>query len=182
MDINRETKKCKETKVIQTHRVLLSDLNQHRTLFGGKLMSIIDNTASISATRHSRGIVVTASMDSLDFLHPIYEDHSVCVESYVTGVGQSSMEVFAKVMGEDLLTGKRYLAATSFITFVCRPTEGNQKIIVPLIEPESVEEKFVCEDYEVRRKKRINNLDFNERFGRAVAFRAPWLDADLNSF
>ncbi|MEG0474087.1 MAG: acyl-CoA thioesterase [Carnobacterium sp.] len=172
--MKRETKKCIQTKVVQTHRVLPSDLNHHQTLFGGNLMSLIDNTASISAARHSRGVTVTASMDSLDFLHPIYGNHSVCIESYVSGVGKSSMEVFCKIMGEDLMTGERYLAATSFVTFVSMKTESHLNVLVPLIEPTTEEERLVCEGYQQRREKRINNRDFNERFANAISYEAPW--------
>ncbi|WP_192988346.1 acyl-CoA thioesterase [Carnobacterium mobile] len=170
----RKIKRCIESRVVQTHRVLPSDLNHHQTLFGGNLMSLIDNTASISAARHSRGVTVTASMDSLDFLHPIYSNHSVCIESYVSGVGKSSMEVFCKIMGEDLMTGKRYLAATSFSTFVSTKTKEQGDIIVPLVEPTTEEECLVCEGYQKRREKRIINREFNERFANAISYAAPW--------
>lgn len=174
----REIKMCRESRVVQTHRVFPYDLNQHKTLFGGKLMSLIDDTASISATRHSRGVCVTASTDSLDFLHPIQEDHSVCVETYVTGVGKSSIEVFAKVMGEVLLTGERYLAATSFMTFVELPSKEKPTILVPLVEPQTSEEQMVCAGYEERRKKRVSIRHFNEEFAETVTLAAPWMSKD----
>ena len=41
--------KMKDTKVIKTALVLPPDTNSHRTLFGGKLLSYIDDTASIAA-------------------------------------------------------------------------------------------------------------------------------------
>ncbi|MEG0267636.1 MAG: acyl-CoA thioesterase [Carnobacterium sp.] len=173
---NRTIKKCSETKVVQTHRVLPFDLNHHQTLFGGNLMSWIDNTASISAARHSRGITVTASIDSLDFLHPLPSNHSVCIESYVSGVGNSSMEVFCKIMGEDLMTGERYLAATSFSTFVSMKSESNPTVVVPLIEPTTKEEKLVCSGYEKRHQKRLLNREFNEQFANVISYSAAWED------
>jgi acyl-CoA hydrolase len=172
---NRPIKPCKASKVVQTHRVLPSDLNKHRTLYGGTLMSYIDNTASIAAARHARINGVTASIDSLDFLHPIEEDHSVCVECYVSGVGTSSIEVFAKVMGENLMTGDRYLAATSFLTFVMK-SETNAPVIVPFVKPESDEEVFVCSGYQERRQQRLTNQVFKEQFAKAVSYCAPWLN------
>ncbi|MGX7418686.1 acyl-CoA thioesterase [Carnobacterium gallinarum] len=178
----RKIKTCRESRVVQTHRVFPYDLNQHKTLFGGKLMSLIDDTASISATRHSRGVCVTASTDSLDFLHPIHEDHSVCVETYVTGVGKSSIEVFAKVIGEVLLTGERYLAATSFMTFVALPTEESPTIIVPLIEPQTIEERMVCDGYDQRRKKRVSIRQFNEEFAETVTLAVPWMTKGWSEF
>lgn len=173
---NRAVKTCTETKVVQTHRVFPYDLNQHQTLFGGKLMSYIDDAASISAVRHCRGKVVTASMDALNFLHPIYEDHSVCLESYVSGVGETSIEIFTKVMGEKLLTGERYLAATCFTTFVSIATENHPASAVPLIEPATNEERFVCGGYNERRNSRLLNRQFNEHYSKRVSYDPPWTD------
>ncbi|MFL2100042.1 acyl-CoA thioesterase [Mycobacteroides abscessus] len=173
-DQNREVKKSWESKVIQTHRVFPGDVNSHRTLFGGRLMSYIDDTASISASRHSRSDVVTASMDTLDFLHPLNENHSVCIESYVTGVGSTSMEVFCKIMGEDLSSGERYLAATSFITFVAVAKEKGKKQLVPLVEPSTKEEKFVCEGYEARKAQRMSSRSFHEQFAQTITDQLPW--------
>ena len=68
-------------------------------------MSDIDMIASISAYRHSRTECVTASADSIHFLHPITPQDSVCLESYVSWTGRSSMEVFVKVIKENLKPG-----------------------------------------------------------------------------
>lgn len=54
---------------MRTSRVFPNDVNNHNTLFGGRLMSDIDQVASISAAKHSRRDCVTASTDSVDFLH-----------------------------------------------------------------------------------------------------------------
>ncbi len=167
--------RCKETLAIQTRRVILSDLNPHQTLFGGTLLQMIDITASISASRLARRRLVTASIDSMNFIHPIYVDHSVCVETYVSGVGGRSLEVFAKVMGEDLLTGERYLAATCFLTFVVFPNEGEESFELPDIIPESDEEKMVCEGYPKRRQARLANRKEQEEFNRLLSKQVPWL-------
>lgn len=174
-DKKRKMNQCYETKVVQTHRVFANHLNQHKTLFGGQLMSYIDDAASISAVRHCRGAVMTASMDSLNFLHPIYEDHSVCLESYVSGAGTTSMEVFTKVTGEELLTGKRYLAATCFTTFVSVAGKDEKKASVPSIEPITEEEVFICKGYEERKERRLVNREFNEDFSSQVSYTPPWI-------
>ncbi|MDF0479649.1 acyl-CoA thioesterase [Vagococcus sp. PNs007] len=172
----RTTKACRESRVIQTHRVFPTDLNSHGTLFGGKLMSLIDDTASISITRHSRRNAVTASMDRLDFLHPINENHSVCVETYVSGTGRKSMEVFAKIIGEDLVSGDRYLAATCFMTFVAVPSpeKPEKDFTVPHVVPETDEEKMVTSGYEERRKRGLQELAFHEQFSKTVSLDVPW--------
>src|SRR4051794_6314853 len=119
-----EAKTCNESRVIRTSRIFPNDVNNHNTLFGGKLMSDMDMLASISATRHSRSECVTASTDSVDFLSPITPESSVCFESFVTYTGSSSMEVFVKIIAESLLGGNRRIAATAFFTFVALDDDG----------------------------------------------------------
>ena len=87
--------------------------------------------ASISVSRHCRRGAVTASLDNLIFLKPLHENHSVCIESYVSGTHHKSMEVFVKVIGENLVTGDRYLAATCFTTFVAIPSHRPSVHITP---------------------------------------------------
>lgn len=146
-------KPCSESRVLQTNRVLPPDTNNHQTLFGGKLMSYIDVVASISAQKHCRASIVTASMDSVDFLHPIRPTDAVHLESFVTYTGSSSMEVFVKVISEHLITGETKVAATSFITFVSLDESGKPKR-VPEVYPETDEEKYLFESAIDRMKLR----------------------------
>ena len=139
-----EAKYCKESRVIRTSRVFPNDVNNHNTLFGGKLMSDVDQVASISAARHSRRECVTASTDSVDFLYPVRTTDSVCFESYVTWTGTSSMEVFVKIIAEDLKSGKRTIAATALLTFVALD-EHKRPTHVPQVIPETEEEKKLHE-------------------------------------
>jgi acyl-CoA hydrolase len=72
-----EAKKVSDTRVIHTDQVLLNDLNNYHTLFGGVLMKKMDACATLSARRHSRvKQCVTASTDSVNFLHPIQQGFS----------------------------------------------------------------------------------------------------------
>jgi len=75
----KEQKYCSDSLVVKTSLVLPPDTNNNGTMFGGKLMAYIDDVAAISAMRHSRRSVVTASTDSVDFLYPIYEGKAVCL-------------------------------------------------------------------------------------------------------
>lgn len=168
----RQVLTCNETRVVQTHRILPPDLNDHQTLFGGKLMSLIDDTASIAVSRFARtNDIVTASMDELHFIHPLNRGHSVCVETYVTGAGRTSVEVFAKVLGEDLVTGERYIAATSFITFVVVGMTHS----LPVIKSESSEEQMICGEYQDRRERRLIDRSANKELVKALSLLPPWI-------
>lgn len=164
---------CKESLVVKTSRIFPIDTNNHNSLFGGKLMSYIDDVASISASRHSRSDVVTASTDSVDFLIPIRPTDSVCLESYVTHTGNSSMEVFVKVIAENLKTGDRKLAATSFLTFVALDGNGKPKRI-PKVIPQSPEECMLCNTSEQRVKIRRDRREHSKAFASVVNTDFPW--------
>jgi acyl-CoA hydrolase len=168
-----DKKYCKESFVVKTSIVLPPYTNSHGTLFGGKLMEYIDDVAAISAMRHARNHIVTASTDSVDFLHPIYEGNSVCLEAFVTYAGRTSMEVFVRVISEDLITGKRNLCALSFLTMVAvdengRPTE------VPKIIPETEEERELFNSAKERAAIRKNRRKETENLAKTFGTDYPW--------
>jgi acyl-CoA hydrolase len=109
--------------------------------------------ASISAQKHSRTECVTASTDSVDFLIPITPENAVCFESFVTYTGNTSMEVFVKIVTENLKTGERKIAATAFLTFVALDDEG-KPTKVPHVIPETDEEKKLNETGKERAERR----------------------------
>ena len=148
-----------QSRAIQENIVLPGDTNAHDTLFGGLLMKHIDETAAISARRHCRGSVVTASNDGVHFHRPIQRDDIITLRSYVCSVGRSSMEIFVKILTENSSTDDRpQIAAISFLTFVAldrfgKPTE------VPLVVPESEEEKQVHAERGMRKETRLKRRE-----------------------
>ncbi|WP_376767904.1 acyl-CoA thioesterase [Neobacillus endophyticus] len=168
-----DAKTCNESRVVRTSRIFPNDVNNHNTLFGGKLMSDIDMLASITAGRHSRKECVTASTDSVDFLSPITPKDSVCMESFVTWTGTTSMEVFVKVIAENLLTGDRKIAATAFLTFVALDDNG-QPSGVPGIIPETEEEKKLFETGKERAEKRKLHRKNSKELASYFTTRKPW--------
>ncbi len=157
-----EGKKTSESRTVLTDLVLPPDTNNHGTIFGGNVMAYIDKVASICAMRHARERVVTASSDSLDFITPIHTGEAIHVEGYVTFAHNTSMEIYVKVEAEDLLTGKRRLIATSYLTFVALDEQGKPTAVPPVI-PETEEEKYQYEGaeerYEQRKKRRLERKE-----------------------
>jgi acyl-CoA hydrolase len=114
--------------------------NHHNTIFGGKVMAYFDKIACISAMRHCRKPVVTASSDSFDFLAPIKTGDAINLEAYVTCAHRTSMEVYVKVERENLLTGEKQLTARAFLTMLAIDEDG-KPANVPQVIPETEEEK-----------------------------------------
>src|SRR5699024_5647066 len=169
---NQETKFMKDTITIRSSHVFPPDTNHHGNMFGGKLMHNIDDVASIAAARFAQNLAVTASTDSVDFIKPIKTGDAVTLTAMVTWSGKSSMEVFVKVITENLLTGKKEIAALSFLTFVAIDSNG-KPTSVPEVLPESDEEKWLNEtakqraSYRKQRKQESKDL---------VAFFSKGLD------
>lgn len=166
-------KYSRESRVFKTGRVFPNDVNNHKTLFGGKLMSNIDEVASISAMRHCRLNVVTASTDSVDFLLPIQPTDSVCFESFVSWTGRTSIEVFVKIIAENLYTGERAVAATSFLTFVA-VDENGQPAPVPSVIPETDEEKLISESAEERAELRKVRRGISKKLALQLSTTKYW--------
>lgn len=134
------TKKPSETLTIATKVVLPNDTNTHGNLFGGQLLAWMDVTAAVSAQRHCRRVVVTASVNNVSFGKPIKESSIVTLEAKVSRAFNSSMEIFIDVYVEDLVSGKREKRNEAIYTFVAVDQNGGP-IQVPQIEPETEEEK-----------------------------------------
>ena len=149
-----EAKKVSESRTVNAMLVLPPDSNALGTMFGGQVMSYIDDIASISAFRHARVQVVTASTDSVDFLYPINVGQMICMESFVSWAHKTSMEIYVNVVSEDLKTGARRVCASSFLTFVAIDEEG-KTLEVPQVIPESDFEKALHESAPERHKRRM---------------------------
>lgn len=168
-----EGKPCSNSLTVKTSHVLPPDTNSFGTLFGGKLMAHIDDVAAIAAARHARKPVVTASTDSVDFLHPVRSGDSVCVEAFVTWTHTTSMEVFVKVVTEDLLTGNRKVCTTAFLTFVAVDKDG-KPTPVPPVYPETDQEKQLHQRASERAKHRRERRKQSKEMALTFGTEFPW--------
>jgi len=168
-----KVKTARETRAIKSALVLPPDTNNHGTIFGGKVMAYIDDVGGLSAMRHARMQVVTASTDSVDFLYPISRNHSICLESFVSWAHNTSMEVFVKVVGEDLMTGERTVCATAFLTFVAIGADG-RPCEVPDIIPETPLEKKLFKSAPDRAKNRLERRTRSKNIAKEFGVLKPW--------
>lgn len=141
----------KDSRTILTDLVLPSETNPLNNLFGGELLARMDRAASIAARRHSRRIVVTASVNHVAFNKAIPLGSVVTVEAAVSRAFKSSMEIFIDVWVEDRESGKRSKANEAIYTFVAVDETGTP-VIVPALDPETELEKARY-DAALRRKQ-----------------------------
>jgi acyl-CoA hydrolase len=135
-----KAKTAKETSATTTKVVLPNDTNPLGNLFGGELMAWMDMIASISAHRHSKRVVVTASVNNVSFQQPIKHGSIVTLEAKVSRAFSSSMEVFVDVFEEDRVSGEKVKSNEAIYTFVAVDQNGGP-IEVPKLIPETDEEK-----------------------------------------
>lgn len=171
--ITMREKPCSNSLTVKTSHVLPPDTNTYGTLFGGKLMAHIDDVAAIAAVRHCRKPVVTASTDSVDFLAPVKEGDSICIEAFVTWTHHTSMEVFVKVVTENLLTADRIVCSTAFLTFVAIDETG-RPTPVPGVYPESKEEKQLHEQAPIRAEHRNERRKQSREMAATFGTDFPW--------
>ena len=130
------SKTPQQSLTIYTDMVLPSETNPIGNMFGGELLARMDRAASIAARRHSRRIVVTASVNHVAFNKMIPLGSVVTVEAKVSRAFSSSMEVYMDVFIEDRESGERSLSNEAIYTFVAVDEMGNP-VRVPEIVPET---------------------------------------------
>jgi len=123
-----------------TDLVLPSETNPLNNLFGGELLARMDRAASIAARRHSRRIVVTASVNHVAFNKAVPLGSVVTVEAAVSRAFKTSMEIFIDVWIEDRESGSRSKANEAIYTFVAVDETG-APVQIPQLEPQSDLEK-----------------------------------------
>lgn len=135
-----ESRTPSDSKTILTDLVLPSETNPLGNLFGGELLARMDRAASIAARRHSRRIVVTASVNHVAFNRMIALGSVVTVEAKISRAFKTSMEVVIDVWIEDRESGLKSQANEAIYTFVAVDEQG-LPVPVPQVVPESQKEK-----------------------------------------
>ncbi len=135
-----KSKRAVETLAITTKIVLPNDTNTLGNLFGGQLLAWMDVIASVSAHRHSKRVVVTASVNNVSFQKPIKHASIITLEAKVSRAFNSSMEIFVDVFVEDQVTGVLEKSNEAIYTFVAVDQNGGP-IQVPELIPETYQEK-----------------------------------------
>lgn len=148
-------KTVSESIVTMTELVLPNHTNQLGNLLGGQLMHWIDICAALSAARHSHRVCVTASVDKIDFHHPIKLGNVVTLMASVNRAFNTSMEVGVKVFTESHREGTRIHSNTAFLTFVSVDDDGKPVKTFEII-PQTEDEKRRYNDALKRREYRLS--------------------------
>jgi len=130
------------------------DANIAGSVHGGVVMKLCDEAAGIAAVKYSRQRVVTAAVDRMTFLVPIFVGELVTFSASVNAVWRTSMEVGVRVDAENPLTGELRHTNTAFLTIVAVDEHG-RPVAVPPLEIRGAEAVRREREAQIRRANRL---------------------------
>lgn len=137
-------------------RMFPSDANPAGNVFGGEILKHIDMVAGIVAQRHSQSNAVTVSMDSVNFLKPVFVGNVLTLNARINYIHNSSMEIEVKAEAEDIVTGIRTVTGTAFVTFVALDKNG-KPMRVPKLALKTDDDRKKFEEGKIRMDIRLKN-------------------------
>lgn len=149
-----QSRKILDSQTTMTEMVMPQHTNALGSVFGGVIMSWIDICGAITAQRHARLPVVTASIDYLQFVQPVFIGWTVNLKASVNYVGKTSMEVGVRVDAENPRTGETFHTASAYLSFVALDANKVPTAIAPL-EIVTKDEKRRHADAMKRREARL---------------------------
>jgi len=136
----------------------IPDANTAGNVHGGTIMKMCDEVAGVAAVRHSGGRVVTAAMDRMTFLNPVFVGQLVTVKAKVNAAWRTSMEVGVRVESENVRTGETTHTSTAYLTMVSLSDEGEPQPVAA-VEPQTEDEKRRQREAQLRRDNRLRERD-----------------------
>jgi acyl-CoA hydrolase len=158
--MKRTAKQISDSVIIMTELVLPNHTNQLGNLLGGQLMHWIDICAALSAAKHNNRVCVTASVDRIDFHHPIKLGDAVTLSASVNRVFNTSLEVGVKVYAQNFRKGTKVHTNTAYLTFVSVDNNGKPVKATEAI-PETADEKRRFDEALIRRENRLKTRTKN---------------------
>ncbi|EHQ28974.1 acyl-CoA thioesterase [Mucilaginibacter paludis] len=143
-----------DSHTIMNELVLPNDTNTLNNLMGGRLLHWMDIAAAIAAQKHCNRIVVTASVDTVSFKHPVKLGDVISIESKVTRAFNTSVEVRLDVWAQNIPSGTRIKSNEAYYTFVALD-EDSHIVSVPELTPQTEEDHMFYAGALRRRQLRL---------------------------
>jgi len=132
----------------------VTDANTAGNVHGGRIMYLCDEVAGLAAIRHSGTRVVTAGMDRMTFLDPVYVGQLVTFRATVNAAWRTSVEVGVRVEAENVRSREVRHVSTAYLTMVALGDDG-RPTPVPELGPETETERRRQREAQVRRDNRL---------------------------
>jgi acyl-CoA hydrolase len=142
-----------QSRVQMTEIVLPEDSNPRGSVFGGRVLSLIDKCAAVVAMRHARSDALTVSLDSVTFVNTVRVGDVLSLGGRINASFGSSMEVEVEVHSENPRTGARHLTTTALVTMVAVDERGRPSAVPRLVATTDGERRRAAEAAERRRQR-----------------------------
>jgi uncharacterized protein (TIGR00369 family) len=126
-------KTAKQSQITLTELMLPSHSNFSGKIHGGYILNLMDQIAFACASKHCGHYCVTASVNKVDFLHPVEVGQLLHLRASVNYTGNTSMVVGVRVESEDIKTGEINHCNSSYFTMVAKDDTGNNVVVPGLI-------------------------------------------------
>ena len=154
MEWDLTPRKAADSSVELVQLMTITDANNVGNVHGGTIMKLVDTAAGLAAFKHCGGLAVTAAMDEMAFLEPVYVGDVVTVKAMVNDVGHTSMEVGARVETERVGTGEKIHANSAYLVYVALDPQGKPRPVPPVV-AETQEEQQRQREAKLRRENRL---------------------------
>jgi acyl-CoA hydrolase len=154
MDHDLTPRAPSDSEVVLAQLMTIPEANNAGNVHGGTIMKLVDTAAGLSAARHSGGLAVTAAMDEMSFLEPVYVNDLVTIKAMVNDAGRTSMEVGVRVEAENIVTGRRVHTSSAYLVYVALDAEGKPRPVPP-VEPRTERERQRQREAKLRRENRL---------------------------
>jgi uncharacterized protein (TIGR00369 family) len=150
-------KKVSDSQVEIAQVMMPEHSNAAGNVHGGYILKLVDQAGAIVAARHTHRNAVTASLDRMDFISPVYIGNLVFAKASCNFVSRTSMEIGVRVEAECLRTGTHTHVGSAYLTFVALD-ENDKPTPVPGLITETEEEQRRFEEAKERRENRLHQL------------------------
>ncbi len=106
-----------------------ADTNANGDIFGGWVMSQMDQAGGIAGVERAQGRVVTVAVDAMHFIRPVRVGDVLCVYTEVGRVGRTSMTIQVEAWARRFQTRGREKVTSATFTFVAIDDEGRPRPI-----------------------------------------------------
>ena len=153
-------RRVKDSEVTLAVVMLPADANPMGAIHGGVIMKHVDEAGGLTAARHCRTKTVTAHIDGMSFLAPVYIGDLVTFKASLNDVGRTSLEVGVRVEAESLLSGDIRHISTAYIVYVALDEHNHPMPVPPLIVETEAEKRRqaaarVRREFRLRREEAI---------------------------
>ena len=107
------------------------DTNANGDIFGGWVLSQMDQAGGIAAVERAQGRVVTVAIDAMTFIRPVRVGDVLCVYTAIDKVGRTSMKLHIEAWAQRFRSHRREKVTDATFTFVAIDDSGRPRPLPP---------------------------------------------------